>query len=198
MSNNVWFILFCFFVCFIDLTILIPSPVPGLPPLSKVACAEHHSLFLTRNNEVYSVGRGEDGRLGHGDNKNYETPTRIEYFNRLPNGDKVVDISVGECHSLIVTEQGHLYTFGYGDLLQLGQGIEQDESSPVLLTSKEIDEMGESGLGRAVVQAAGGAQHSIILTVARTKPAPGKNTPAAAASAPAQASAAAAATANGQ
>jgi len=174
--------------------ILVPTPVPGLPALSKVACAEHHSLFLTRDGQVYSVGRGEDGRLGHGDSKNYETPTLIAGLSNLPDGDRVVDVNCGECHSLCVTAKGRLYSFGYGDLLQLGNGVEEDVAKPYLLQSKEIDEGGDKQLGRAVVQAAGGAQHSIILTVQRNKPAPwAKAKPAAAAAAASSAAGAAAA-----
>jgi len=150
--------------------------VPGISGITKIACAEHHSLFLCNDSSVWSVGRGEDGRLGHGDLKNCEAITRILALDpaQLPHGDRVVDIAAGECHSLAVTQQGRLYAWGYGDLLQLGQGVEQDEPAPVLLTSQQIDEGGEHGLGRAVVQAAGGSQHSVILTVARTQPAPGK------------------------
>jgi len=171
-----------------DLTIRLPTPVPGLPPVVKVACAEHHSLFLTRDGAVYSVGRGEDGRLGHGDSKNYESPALIAALSNLPHGDRVVDLAAGECHSLVWTAQGRLFTFGYGDLLQLGQGAEQDEPSPVLLQSQQIDEGGEKKMGRKVVQAGGGSQHSVILTVERTQPAPWAAKPAAAAAAAAASS----------
>ena len=173
--------------------ILIPEPVQGLPALSKVACATHHSLFLARDGSaVYSCGRGEDGRLGHGDLKNVVVPTLIAALSNLPDGDSVVDINCGECHSLVTTKLGRLYSFGYGDLLQLGNGVEADVPAPYLLQSKEIDEGGAKALGRAVVQAAGGAQHSIILTVERTKAAPWAAASAASAAAPAAAAAAAA------
>lgn len=170
--------------------ILIPEPVQGLPPLRKVATATHHTLFLTRDGQVYSCGRGEDGRLGHGDGKNYDSPKLIEALASLPHGDRIVDVNCGETHSLVTSAQGRLYSFGYGDLLQLGNGVEEDVMKPYCLQSKEIDEMGAAGLGRAVVQAAGGAQHSIILTVERTKPAPWAKAPAAGAGAPAAAAAA--------
>lgn len=172
---------------------LIPSPVPVVPALSKIACAMHHTLFLTRTGDVYSVGRGEDGRLGHGDSKNYATPTLIKSLSNLPGGDKIIDINVGECHSLCITEQGRMYSFGYGDLLQLGNGVEEDVAEPYLLTSKEMDEGGVNKMGRRIVQAAGGSQHTILLAVARSKPAPWAATPAAAAAPAAAAPAAAAA-----
>jgi len=157
-----------------ELMILVPTPVPNLPPLSKIACATHHTLFLTRDHEVYSVGRGEDGRLGHGDSKNYETPRKIDALSpsTLGYGDKVVDINVGESHSFAVTQLGRVYSFGYGDLLQLGNGVEEDVATPYWVRSQQLDDAGEAKLGRQVVQASGGAQHSILLAVARKQPAP--------------------------
>lgn len=53
-----------------SLVVQIPTPVPNLPPIARVAAAQHHTLFLTKTGQVFSVGRGEDGRLGHGDGKN--------------------------------------------------------------------------------------------------------------------------------
>lgn len=156
------------------LAVLVPEPILGLPPLSKVACATHHSLFLSRDGSgVFSCGRGEDGRLGHGDCKSsVVVPTLIAALSNLPHGDKVTDINAGECHSLATTKLGRMFSFGYGDLLQLGNGIEADVATPYLLKSKEIDEGGSKGLGRVIIQAAGGSQHSIILAVERTVAAP--------------------------
>lgn len=154
------------------LMILTPTPVLGLPPLTKVACASHHSLFLTKDGKVYSTGRGEDGRLGHGDMENKEEPTLIEDLANLDHDDKVIDINCGECHSFCITDQGRLYSFGYGDLLQLGNGVEEDVGEPYLVDGDELVKGGSKKLGRRVVQAAGGSQHSIILAVARTKKSP--------------------------
>ena len=149
-----------------DLMILSPTPILGLPALAKVACATHHSLFLTRDGQVYSTGRGEDGRLGHDDMENYETPTLIKALSNLPHGDVVVDINCGECHSLCVTKEGRLYSFGYGDLLQLGNGVEEDVGIPSVVTAPEFDSL-PSSHGRRVLAAAGGSQHSIVLAAER-------------------------------
>lgn len=154
-----------------DLMVLTPTPVPGLPPLAKIACATHHSLFLTRAGQVYSTGRGEDGRLGHDDMKNYEQPTLIQALASLPYGDVVVDVNCGECHSFCVTKEGRVYSFGYGDLLQLGNGVEEDVGVPTVVTAPEFDSLPHAH-GRRVLQAAGGAQHSIFLAVKRKEKVP--------------------------
>jgi Regulator of chromosome condensation (RCC1) repeat len=33
-----------------------------------IACGSGHTVVLSNAGEIYSVGRGDDGRLGHGDN----------------------------------------------------------------------------------------------------------------------------------
>lgn len=83
----------------------------------------------------------------------------------LPKDNRVVWIGSGECHGLAVTAQGHLYTWGYGDLLQLGNGEEEDLLTPTLIQSKQVRE-------RKVVKAVGGCQHSIILAYDDPPPPP--------------------------
>lgn len=34
----------------------------------QIACGSGHTVVLTIDGEVYTWGRGDDGRLGHGDN----------------------------------------------------------------------------------------------------------------------------------
>lgn len=167
-----------------DVMILTPTPVLGLPPIAQIASSDHHTLFLTRDGDVYSTGRGDDGRLGHGDLETCETPKRIEMLSALPHSDKVVSVSCGEAHSLVVTQLGRIYSFGYGDLLQLGNGVEEDVVAPLAVTCAPFDT--EGGFGRRVLHASGGSQHSLFLTVKRSsKSAFADDAPVAAAAAPA-------------
>lgn len=59
---------------------------------------------------VYSWGQGLHGKLGHGDEKDYPTPTPIAALK----GKKVTSISCGAEHSACVAD-GSVYTWGYGD-----------------------------------------------------------------------------------
>lgn len=48
----------------------IPCFVDALQSVGvqHIACGSGHTVVLSVTGEIYSVGRGDDGRLGHGDN----------------------------------------------------------------------------------------------------------------------------------
>lgn len=46
--------------------------------VGEIACGSHHVVVLTMKNEVYSWGKGDNGRLGHGDRKDRNTPTLVD------------------------------------------------------------------------------------------------------------------------
>ncbi|XP_039071393.1 PH, RCC1 and FYVE domains-containing protein 1-like isoform X2 [Hibiscus syriacus] len=44
----------------------------------EIACGAYHVAVLTSSNEVYTWGKGANGRLGHGDVEDRKTPTLVE------------------------------------------------------------------------------------------------------------------------
>ncbi|KAK8572221.1 hypothetical protein V6N13_047833 [Hibiscus sabdariffa] len=44
----------------------------------EIACGAYHVAVLTSRNEVYTWGKGANGRLGHGDVEDRKTPTLVE------------------------------------------------------------------------------------------------------------------------
>lgn len=58
-----------------------------------------HCLALSSENEVYSWGEGEDGKLGHGNRDSYDRPKLIESLVGLG----IVDIACGSAHSAAVS-----------------------------------------------------------------------------------------------
>ncbi|XP_068643662.1 PH, RCC1 and FYVE domains-containing protein 1-like [Aristolochia californica] len=46
--------------------------------VEEIACGSHHVAILTSRTEVYTWGKGANGRLGHGDNDDRNTPTLVE------------------------------------------------------------------------------------------------------------------------
>ncbi|XP_021760994.1 uncharacterized protein LOC110725839 [Chenopodium quinoa] len=46
--------------------------------VEEIACGAYHVAVLTSRNEVYTWGKGANGRLGHGDIEDRKTPTLIE------------------------------------------------------------------------------------------------------------------------
>ncbi|KAL8243261.1 hypothetical protein R6Q59_009519 [Mikania micrantha] len=47
-------------------------------PVEEIACGDYHVAVLTSRNEVYTWGKGANGRLGHGDIEDRKTPTLVE------------------------------------------------------------------------------------------------------------------------
>lgn len=46
--------------------------------VEEIACGAYHVAVLTTRNEVYTWGKGANGRLGHGDIEDRKTPTFVE------------------------------------------------------------------------------------------------------------------------
>ena len=141
------------------MAVAAPTLIPGLENVKEVAASTHHSFFLTKDHKVFSCGRGHSYRLGHGDEKETDVPSEIVGLTSLPEDDKVLSIATGEAHGMAVTAAGNLYTWGYGDLLQLGNGDEKDEKVPRMVTSAQLTDKEK----RNVVRAAAGSQHSVII-----------------------------------
>jgi len=74
-----------------------------------------HALALTKSKSVYSWGWGHYGQLGHGDDLELSNPQMIK---ALP--PTIVAIAAGFAHSFALTEDGQLYSWGWGEHGQLG------------------------------------------------------------------------------
>ena len=118
----------------------------------SVYAAEYHSLALTGSGAVWSWGHGGFGKLGHGDEQHQLLPKQIEALA----GQRVVTVSTGEHHSLALTTDGSVWSWGYGGFGQLSHGDQQDQLLP-----KKV----EAFAGRRVVALSAGAHHSLALTV---------------------------------
>lgn len=137
--------------------------------VKQCASASHFSVVLTTDGVVYTMGRTEDGRLGRPRStfKSAECATPIvvegvskEALTKLNGGieDEVDSVACGETHALVVTKCGRLLTWGAGELLQLGNGIEKVSEVPYNVVSQQL-----SVIKRKVIMASGGSQHSLIL-----------------------------------
>lgn len=50
----------------------------ALESVEEISCGAYHVAVLTSKNEVYTWGKGSNGRLGHGDLEDRKTPTLVE------------------------------------------------------------------------------------------------------------------------
>ena len=132
---------------------LLPKKIEALAGqrVLAVSAGEDHSLAITADGSVWSWGRGDLGRLGHGDGQNQPLPKKIEAFA----GRRVVAVSAGYSHSLAVAADGAVWSWGYGGFGRLGHGDGQTQLLP-----KKV----EAFAGQRVVAASAGYAHGLALT----------------------------------
>ena len=117
-----------------------------------VSAGASHSLAVTADGAVWSWGNGGQGRLGHGDEQNQLLPKKIEAFA----GRRVIAVSAGVVHSLAITADGAVWSWGGGGSGRLGHGNEQ---RPLLPKNKV-----EALAGQRVNSVSAGTWHSLART----------------------------------
>lgn len=124
----------------------------GAIPMDAGA-GEHHSILLTNNGQVFSYGRTDSGQLG------VEIPDGARACNipipvtTMPGPATL--IAAGGNHNLAVTVTNQLYSWGYGEMHQLGHGPDEVERFPRLV---------DFAFKGRILQVAAGGQHSVVLT----------------------------------
>ncbi|XP_068921782.1 X-linked retinitis pigmentosa GTPase regulator isoform X1 [Petaurus breviceps papuanus] len=99
----------------------IPQLVLGIPgKVNQVACGGGHTVALTEE-EVYTFGLGQFGQLGLG-TFIFET-SEPKVIKHLQN-QKIHYVACGENHTALISDTGHMYTFGDGRHGKLGLGQE--------------------------------------------------------------------------
>jgi len=67
---------------------------------------------------VFTWGRGEDGQLGLGDTSDQDEPTYVDALR----GVGVRQIACGSGHTVVLSTEGEVFTWGRGDDGRLGHG----------------------------------------------------------------------------
>ncbi|ULU13324.1 hypothetical protein L3Y34_016077 [Caenorhabditis briggsae] len=137
--------------------IRVPERIIGAPndadgtAVKAVACGEQHTIFLTKDGKMWSVGSNVDGQLGRG--KRSEGSFSI-YPVSLTSGVGIVQIAAGRAHSLAVADDGRVFAWGSNEHGQLGM----ENTITWQEMPKRINQLNE------VVQVASGSDHCIALT----------------------------------
>ena len=130
---------------------LLPKRVEAFSGVVALSAGFSKSLAVTRDGSVWSWGKGATGQLGHGDQQQQLLPKQIEVED---SDQRFIDISAGRGHSLALTSNGFVWSWGLGATGQLGHGDLRDQWRP-----KKIETL----VGVVAVSAHHG-DHSIALT----------------------------------
>ena len=119
----------------------------------QIACGESHSLALTDKGYLYSWGRGFEGQLGLSEVIEIASvPSFVKYFH----GTQVKHIAAGSFHSLAITENGSMYSWGEARMGALGTGKHRDVRIPNQITFPDA--------GVKMAQCSAGYGHSASIS----------------------------------
>ncbi|KAF6147910.1 hypothetical protein GIB67_014490 [Kingdonia uniflora] len=136
--------------------VLLPRPLESnvVFDVQQISCGVGHAALVTRQGEVFTWGEELGGRLGHGIDKDFSRPRRVDFFAL----DPVDYIACGEYHTCAVSVTGDLFTWGDGayNAGLLAQGTDVSHWKP-----KRV--MGPLE-GLQVLSVACGPWHSALVT----------------------------------
>ncbi|CAN6457249.1 unnamed protein product [Victoria cruziana] len=104
-----------------------PTKVEALPvPVSAVACGGFFTMALTEDGQVWSWGGNSNFELGRGARNNDWRPQPIPCLE----GVRIIQVACGGYHSVALTDEGRVLTWGHGRQGQLGHGTSQNCETP--------------------------------------------------------------------
>ena len=123
----------------------------------KVTCVsagELHSAAVTSDGDVYTWGDGFCGQLGHADKRPSMVPKQVESGGL--EDECVLTVSCGSRHTLAVTEDGEVFSWGLGHFGALGRSytpFEYDADAAVI--NLGVDDMAIGFDGMAIADGEG-------------------------------------------
>jgi alpha-tubulin suppressor-like RCC1 family protein len=112
-----------------------------------IAAGANHSLAIRSDHTLWAWGRNNYGQLGLGTSTgSYASPVRVSSLSN------VAEVGAGRQHTIVVLNDGSVWTFGQNDMGQLGDGTLTTRRSPVRVS-------GVSG----AVESGGGRGYSVVL-----------------------------------
>eukprot|EP00750_Incisomonas_marina_P006035 INCI14288.2.p1 GENE.INCI14288.2~~INCI14288.2.p1 ORF type:complete len:1225 (-),score=192.32 INCI14288.2:22-3555(-) len=147
--------------------------------LASVCCGSSHSIAVSETGQVFAWGWGDLGELGLGDGQQQQEPTPVNQFmgpspvrqrrSHAHPGDaftlasqlepisplpQVIGIACGRNHSMLLTQQGNVFTWGAGYRGELGLGD---------FGAKRVRPTQVHSLRRRVTAISAGAHSSMVL-----------------------------------
>lgn len=145
---------------FINYSIIpIKQTVDPKEDIFFISAGESHSAFLSVTPKLYVYGKNYFGQLGVNNSHYIYSPTKIELSERI----KVSKVVCGGDHSLLLTEDNALYSWGLNIFGQLGLGDYINKKSPCKVEINTPN-MGNPSKNEVIIDIAAGAHHSMILT----------------------------------
>jgi len=135
----------------------------------SVSCGASHTLAIGESGCLWACGSNATGQLGAGNLADSPVLQRVQ---QLP-ASRIVSAAAGAAHSVALSSDGSLYTWGDGSRGQLGHRQLQGMALPamhdtiVLLLPQKVARLDPTGLlpEHRVTAMSAGSYHTLVLTV---------------------------------
>ena len=135
----------------------LPKPVEGIEgkQISHVSSGFYNTFAVAADGELYCAGENQNRQCGiQGGVMNLKKMCLVQ---ELKEKEVVKDAKGGYCHTLILTQNGKVFSMGCGDDGQRGDGLEGD-AERAILSQVHVPDKGK------IKAVAAGANHSLLLT----------------------------------
>ncbi|MES2630677.1 MAG: hypothetical protein V4611_01850 [Patescibacteria group bacterium] len=140
----------------------LPLPTEGTPMEGKkiiqISAGGYFNLALADDGSMFGWGANWDGELGNGTTDSALSPTQVVTDGTPLEGKKVTKISASDGHSMALTSEGKVYTWGANNYGQLGNNTTDSSVSVV-----EVAASGTPMQNKHIVAINAGDSLSLVL-----------------------------------
>ena len=103
----------------------LPTPIPNLPQINLISCGLYFTVCVDCEGFIWSFGDNIFGQLGTGNKTSFNVPQKI-----LDIPSPILSVACGSSHTLVITSDSNLWSWGRNDLGQLGHGDKEAYLKP--------------------------------------------------------------------
>ncbi|KAF4320934.1 hypothetical protein BBO99_00000713 [Phytophthora kernoviae] len=135
-----------------------------------IACGETCTYAACNDANLYSVGTGVNGQLGHQDTVHeklvhFRMLESMTEEKRSKGEGRFSQILAGASFGLAITTGGHAYTWGYGELGQLGHQENKNKKAPKKISAlREMEIPVDLGMQKVITIAVCGSDFVLMTT----------------------------------
>jgi hypothetical protein len=134
---------------------------------TQVSCGKEHLAAVTSNGKLITMGNPNDGKLGHKVKDSRDPNTKLtayrpslvtksaelDYVEFQDENIKIKQVSCGFTHTVALTEDGRVFTWGNGATGALGHGDAENHPVP-----KEVEGLKD----HTIVKVDCGSEHTVV------------------------------------